>query len=447
MRSLLFATTVLGLASCSWSKFSDLEDKAPALRIEQAGEIKSGTVGDGLLGLDRGADQVGGALFFGANGDATLGTALITAAGAPTVSGADRAKMKDKLGNPTRILDVARAPVKQSIGGTSGPHALVGAPGAILVVDINLFFAADSVKPAADWPAVIDFGLSVTLARLGTAAREGSGEELAVGARDSVVLIRTERDAWPLPLKNERPLVISSGSDWPTGDFRVIAAGNLRARKGSDPETDEVVAAAPEKNAVVVLYDLWQCLEKPLEQCKNYFRLEPPAGAQTFGSALLIADLDGDGKLEIAIGAPGANRVHIFRIEDADFTPGSKSLQPVRTLEMPSARGFGSALALGRFLGGSDLLLAVGAPSAEVGGKLDSGRLFLFKKDYEPLVAEGVALATPEASTLIGRRLATMPFRTAPGGATLDVLAAAGRDAVYLFFAGLTPNHADVRVR
>lgn len=442
MRTLTLTVFALVLGACSWSTFSDLEEKAPVLRIEQQGEIKSGSLGDGLIGIPRPGEE-GGALFFSGNADAALGTSILTAAGAATTAGAERAALRDQLKSPARIHDVARAPeLTGGLAGTKGPYGLVATPGTVFAVDINRYLAPTPLGPGPSWPTVVDFGLSVTTAALGGT----SPRDIVVGARDALILARPDTGSWPQLPAGTIPLVISGGTSWPTGEFKVLAAGNLHA--AGTPDLDEVVAAIPEKNTVVVLYDLASCFQDVTKPCTSVLRLEPPSGAQTFGSALVIADVDKDGKLELVVGAPGAGKVYAFRIDAADFTPSQKALAPAFVLEVPGSRGFGSALAVGKFTGGEPLL-AVGAPSSEVGGLADVGKVYLFDaagvKANQTLTPEGITMVSPKATTLIGRRLASVPFRA--GGRDHDLLAASGSEAVYLFFASLVAGHVDVRVR
>jgi hypothetical protein len=115
-----------------------------------------------------------------------------------------------------------------------------------------------------------------------------------------------------------------------------------------------------------------------------------------------------------------------------------------KTLASPGPTSFGSSLAFGRFTYG-DPLLAVGAPNAEAGGVPAAGKIFLYDRNLAALGGGGVSLVGPEASMLVGRHLAVLPFRV--GSQTHEVLAASGRDAIFVFFSNLVPGHKDLRVR
>jgi len=427
--SLLTAlTSLVTLAGCSWSVFSDLEDQAPATRIGQTGDIKSGAFGDSLVGLERGTEE-GGALFASGNGDVSLSTVLFGKGGVISNTATDAVKLKDFFGSPTRVRGVARAPALPT-----GPAAYVasvaGGAGEVRVIDINRFGlgSTTTLKVLGSWATpVTDFGDSVVD---GDFDGVGSRDDLAVGARDAVVAIAAVPGAWPM-MNDAKPAVFSGGG-FPKGDFTTIVAGEF---DGAAPG-HEIVAGAPGQNTVVVINRVKDCIDGT--SCDGFVALAAPAGAKGFGGALLVADVDGDGKQEVVVGAPDSAQVFVYGVTD----PFALELE--KTVASPGPPSFGSALAFGRFTQG-DGLLAVGAPNAEAGGVPAAGKIFLYDRNLAALGGGGVSLVGPEASMLVGRHLAVLPFRV--GSQTHEVLAASGRDAIFVFFSNLVPGHKDLRVR
>lgn len=76
------------------------------------------------------------------------------------------------------------------------------------------------------------------------------------------------------------------------------------------------------------------------------------------GAALLVADLDGDGTMELVAGAPGADEVRIYEAA-GDLAP------PLAVLTGPAGSGFGSALAARDLDGDGAAELLVGGPLAD----------------------------------------------------------------------------------
>jgi hypothetical protein len=109
-------------------------------------------------------------------------------------------------------------------------------------------------------------------------------------------------------------------------------------------------------------------------------------------------DFDGDGRVDLAVGAPGANRVRVSytHIHSGGthvqyLNPGVTSLYPMQ---------FGYSLSVGDFNGDGRSDLAVGAPSyttpAEGDGNVETrGAIFLYLGSAHGLVAEPLTLVGP----------------------------------------------------
>lgn len=432
---------------CSWSDFDDLSEKAPAVKINQNGDPASASFGDSLVGLER---SEGGTLLISGNGGAVLGKALLTTEGGIHYS--QLSKIKEYLNNPNRILAMAPVPISPPVGDNNGPYAYVasatGEGDMVKVMDVSNLRPAnsDSIKPLSSWqPAISDFGLSLAAANLGSGA---SREDLVVGARDAVVLLRVNAETkWPNFIL-DKPMILAEGTDWPKGGFKTLAVGKLDA--GSTDSVDEIVAGIPDQNAVVIIYNIQDCWQKlaedPPQACdKMFHRLPVPDGANGFGSALLVADVDQNGQAELVVGASNSNQVFVYSFANLGPLATVKSLpNPQRTLTAPGAGSFGAALAFGRF-DTQEYTLAVGAPSTTVSEVEKAGKIFLFSPGQESPIGEGVSLASPEANALLGRTLTILPFHVPSQEQAYDVLAASGQEAVFLFFNYLTPNHQDIR--
>jgi hypothetical protein len=475
-RLFFFVLAVLGLsglAACSLSKFTDLENQAPAMKISQNGDIDSSSFGHGLVGGKRAAGEMGGALGITGNGDSSFSVCLFTASSAdrPTVSQMDRGQLKLQLDSPTRMDSLAPAPEGIPVNGSKGPFAYLGSTSStgstVRIVDINK--ASGYVDPVISAPSEVSgFGLSVTRATFGTTPQT----DLAVGAQDAVVLFREEK--WPY-MQTDQPVILllhKVGSTWPAGKFESLVSGDLDA-----DGVDEVVAGAPSTNTVVVIYGVRKCLDavnqcvavegKPLgacPPCTTHLTVPlPDPSVKGFGGSLLVENLDGDvkGTRELVVGATESGGVYVYKLRTEDFLPGAPAPTFSNQIERPAgADGFGTALAYGTFDGKFDgqttPLLAVGAPEASVAGIPGAGKIYLYSNFTNPVVPpdsrrpDGVSLASPELNTLLGSRLAVMPFLV-PNQAdttktdTYQLLAAAGQEAVYVFFSNLTKDHKDPR--
>jgi FG-GAP repeat len=441
---LALLTLVLALGACSYDIFNELEEKAPATRIVQDGEISSRNFGDAIVGLPRGDKKNGAVLAIIGNADSALASVLFSEGGSASLTEMNRDDMKDWLDNPNKMHAMAAAPSTKVVGSYQGPFVYLGstagASNTVRVVDVSTFKTVRTYKAPTVPQAVTEYGVGVAAAELGGG---GSGDDLVVGGKDALVLRRAKSGGsfdWP-DMEDGADVVVKGAPDWPVGQFETIIAGDLDQGETSE---DEVVVALPERNTVMVVHHVADCFANPTALCTNALKLPAPSGADHFGASLLIADVDNDGKQELVVGAAGNDRVYIYDIEKGDFTAGKLPAES-QTLQAPGdAKSFGKSLAFGKFIGGvTKDLLAVGAPDTAVDGTIAAGRIYLFDDALKP-VGQGTQLASPTENMLIGRKLTTLPLRSS-STTSHDVLVASGRDAVFIFFANLSEAHKDIR--
>ena len=182
-----------------------------------------------------------------------------------------------------------------------------------------------------------------------------------------------------------------------------------------------------------------------------------PQGADLYGQALLVANLDGSATPELLVGAPdsrnGEGTVYVYRLSQDFFTNGmdpsyfddnNSVNRKLITIDAPEgADSFGSALSYGPLDGTGVNLTAISAITTAVGGVSNAGTIYIYETlPGDPSIAE---LSSPRESDFLGDYLTTMPF--VAGGATHSVLVASAKQSAMAFFSSLTENHNDVRER
>jgi hypothetical protein len=158
-----------------------------------------------------------------------------------------------------------------------------------------------------------------------------------------------------------------------------------------------------------------------------------PNDEPDFGEELLIADFDGNGTPDLAVGVPSSATVYVYMNGDFDgATPDS-------TINAPVALGtFGEALAAGDFDDDGSYELVVGDSSANVDGTTRAGQAYIYDSTFgTPIVLND---AQPEENQRFGRALAVGVF-----GGSQDVLCVGAVDEVFTYFRTPVAGDTDVR--
>jgi len=147
-----------------------------------------------------------------------------------------------------------------------------------------------------------------------------------------------------------------------------------------------------------------------------------------FGASIAPGDFDGDGHVDLAVGAPGedlgtfadAGGVHVFRGTATGITVSGDSIITQNTADVADTAEmgdeFGTELVTGDFDGDGFADLAIGISNEDVGTVLDTGAVHLFygsAAGLDPLtdvVVTGTDVGTSETGDLMGSELVAADF-------------------------------------
>lgn len=141
------------------------------------------------------------------------------------------------------------------------------------------------------------------------------------------------------------------------------------------------------------------------------------------GATLLVADVDGDGDDDLAVGAPASAALWLYRSEPGEALPSAPEVFEIGD-DADAGLEFGASLDAVT-LGATDHphVLAVGAPGARVGGKAEVGRVYVFDAETRELVRTIEDLA-PRTSARHGLGVHGMRVPAIPGREELIVVGA-----------------------
>jgi hypothetical protein len=211
-------------------------------------------------------------------------------------------------------------------------------------------------------------GLGVAVGRFGGAA----ADDHAVLSQDRLIIVEDGDVARAPRVSPAECNVTIDVLTLPTiYGIRAIAAGDL-----AGDTADEIAVGVPQDmapGAVLIFNQTGTTVACPI-------KLTPPGGtASKFGGSVAIADLDGDGKSDLIVGAP-PDRAYVYR---GPVVAGAvpREIAPPGAVTGPGAGDFGVRVGAWNLDDQPGLELVVSAPGMTVKDKVGAGAVYLFRPD------------------------------------------------------------------
>lgn len=178
-----------------------------------------------------------------------------------------------------------------------------------------------------------------------------------------------------------------------------------------------------------------------------------PAGAKPqFGHTFVTGDFDGDGKLDLLVGAP-PQQAYVY-LNWSDQALGTAPPNPIPILPPTPGVDFGFSVAALDVDGMTGDEALIGDPRALVGGKANAGHVLVFRYNASTHTMEQInelADLSPEQDAGFGYTVNALPFTTSSGSSRVVLVGAANEVFVYFRYGENLPKQAgqtipDVRV-
>lgn len=379
-RPALLGALALLLCGCPWNGFDDLERDAPVQVIERPDKFSSPHFGRHFVVLhDTGFERT-----LVVSGQYTDPLAAITLDGRGQIKSTRIARVdqNDLILTDDRQKNLVEAMTRISDSAAGHPRFLVGVPQYDYLRRVTVPPTGD-LQPEAERIYLPPPGGAYTFQNLGgalTAGPLGGGAELDwVVAEDNYtyfVLDENTNDA-----SSVQPCAVPNG----TGAFEATGRGLVTGRFFEADPAGQHAAALGVPNTSggeVQLYrfsgDVVGCAPTVLQA-----PVTAPGESVYFGRALLAADLNGDGLDDLVVGSPdaGNSRVYVYL---TDGPAGARTLQPAPAYTLaPAEEGavtFGDALGLADLDGDGTPELLVSDTEAPY--HTNKGRVHIFQASW-----------------------------------------------------------------
>ena len=418
------------VAGCNWNEFDDALAKAPVLSVGPGDDYKARDVGKVVVPLTVPAAK-----------KATVAARyLVAGTETPSLAVVDldaNGHARTHVATGTEIMDMAgeaKAAVKSAVELADGRvllgtpsynlNPLIEPPGRtyFLKLEETETDVAFMLTRGNDPGARKAYGLAVAAGNVGGTA----GQDLVVASQDDVALALDGNDAALVASTAACPVNLDATAQ-EKYRFRALGVGDLIEGGG-----EEIAVGVPREGTMpgkVVL------LVPGAGGGLDCALTIPAPGAQPrFGNALLVTDVNGDGKKDLLVGAPSTRAYLFLGPFSAGVAPApSKEFKHPSLMDTQALGDFGFRVGAVDIDSTPGLEVLVSAPDLPVGDELGAGVVFAYKPD-----GTGATLIndnSPAANAQFGFSIQGINFSPPAGCGTARPVLLIGADReVFTFF-------------